>query len=107
MPHRRSSYSFQSAGLAAVAGLAIILSWTAASATITQGDFTIYGVFKTQQSGRWGEGGAANLPKPTAPGSNVASKETGGPFDFNRWDLVQMRQTASLKPDYKLIKNYT
>jgi hypothetical protein len=83
-----------------------VLLWGGrATATITQGDFSIYGNFKTQESGRWGESGARNGPSPIV-GGQVAPRETGGSFDFEHWDLVQMRQTADLRPDYKIIKNY-
>src|ERR1700724_1859204 len=65
-------------------------------ATLTQGDLSIYGTMRTRWSGRWGEGGAKNNGTPTAfiagsalPGT--AAAESGGSFDFNRWDLVQAR----------------
>ena len=31
---------------------------------------------------------------------------TGGSFDFNHWDLVEMRQLADIRPDYHMVKNY-
>src|SRR5216684_3023800 len=43
--------------IAACAGVATL--WTsAANATITQGDFSVFGFFETRESGRWGEGGS-------------------------------------------------
>jgi len=90
--------------------------WTsAAKATITQGDFSVYGFFESKESGRWGEGGAkdgtgkpatyvAGTPFLSSPGR--AATESGGSFDFNHWDLVQARQLADVRPDYHIVKNY-
>jgi hypothetical protein len=96
-------------------------------ATITQGDFSVYGFLETRESGRWGEGGAKengtpststfqSLPGPLqAPGSLIptatftpgrAATESGGSFDFNHWDLVQMRQLADIRPEYHMVKDY-
>ncbi len=104
--------------IAACAGLATL--WTAtANATITQGDFSVFGFFETRESGRWGEGGnkdGSGIPAtygPVVPGSTTtlltpgrAPTESGGSFDFNHWDLVQMRQLADVRPDYHIVKNY-
>ena len=87
--------------VAACAGIATL--WTsAARATITQGDFSVFGFFETREEGRWGEGGAKDgTSKPatyttltiapfgtgafaTNPGR--AASESGGSFDFNHWD---------------------
>ena len=35
-----------------------------------------------------------------------AASHTGGSFDFNHWDLVEMRQLADIRPDYHMVKNY-
>ena len=100
--------------------LVAILS-TSANATITQGDFSIFGFVQSKESGRWGEGGAkdgtgrpaifARLRTPTVNGAafvkpGLAATESGGSFDFNRWDLVQTRQIADVRPDYHIVKNY-
>jgi len=109
--------------IAACAGVATL--WTsAANATITQGDFSVFGFFETRESGRWGEGGAKDgsgraatftAPVKIVPGVLTASivtnpgrapTESGGSFEFNRWDLVQARQLADVRPDYHIVKNY-
>jgi hypothetical protein len=101
--------------IAACAGIATL--WTsAANATITQGDFSVFGFFETREAGRWGEGGSngANFPTTFAGGSlknpvtsyGFAASHTGGSFDFNHWDLVEMRQLADIRPDYHMVKNY-
>src|SRR5271169_4683236 len=103
--------------IAACAGIATL--WTsAANATITQGDFSVFGFFESRESGRWGEGGSngANVPtKISAPTGapptqtvnyGFAASHTGGSFDFNHWDLVEMRQLADIRPDYHMVKNY-
>ena len=87
-----------------------------AHATITQGDFSLFGFFETREEGRWGEGGSANNgtpttlfhPTPTTTLANVglASSTTGGSFDFNHWDLDEMRQLLRLHPDYHIVRNY-
>jgi len=95
--------------------LGVVIIFTAAVApayaTITQGDFSVSGTFSSRWSGRWGEGGAKDNGTQTAfvagsalPGT--AATESGGSFDFNRWDLVQARQVADVRPDYHLIKNH-
>ncbi|HSR58697.1 MAG TPA: hypothetical protein VLL57_10925, partial [Candidatus Binataceae bacterium] len=91
-------------------------------ATITQGDFSVFGFFETRESGRWGEGGSkdgSSLPAKFTPGhafpafapslvtsTGRAATESGGSFDFNHWDLVEMRQLADVRPDYHMVKNY-
>lgn len=97
-------------------GLAIIHSiilalCSPANATITQGDLSVYGTMSSRWSGRWGEGGSKDNGTPTQfisgnalPGT--AATESGGSFDFNRWDLVQARQIADVRPDYHLVKNH-
>jgi len=108
--------------IAACAGVATL--WTsAANATITQGDFSVFGFFETRESGRWGEGGAKDgtsapaqylngIPVPGFGSGSLAinpgraASESGGSFDFNRWDLVEMRQLADVRPDYHIVKNY-
>src|ERR1700724_2904920 len=43
--------------IAACAGFAAL--WTSsANATITQGDFSVFGFFESREAGRWGEGGS-------------------------------------------------
>ena len=101
--------------VAAVATIGTL--WTSvAMATITQGDFSVYGFFETRESGRWGEGSSSRDSSPTTflhptPTSTYASPGksfgmTGGSFDFNHWDLVEARQLADIRPDYHTIKNY-
>ncbi|HEY6417657.1 MAG TPA: hypothetical protein VIX59_01530 [Candidatus Binataceae bacterium] len=99
-----------------VAAATFAMLWSsAARATITQGDFSVFGFLETREEGRWGEGSSTNNgtltrvshtgPLPTAiPGR--ASTETGGSFDFNHWDLDEMRQLADIRPDYHIVKNY-
>jgi len=107
--------------VAAVAGTAIMWS-SAAMATITQGDFSVFGFFQSRWSGRWGEAGskdngvpAKSYPPTVKPGSILsqivispgrAATRSGGSFDFNRWDLVQARQIGDIRPDYHFVKNY-
>src|SRR5579872_6218291 len=98
--------------IVACAGVATL--WTsAARATITQGDFSVFGFFESREEGRWGEGGAKDGssapatyagPVQTSPGR--AAGESGGSFDFNHWDLDEMRQLADIRPDYHIVKNY-
>ncbi len=91
--------------------------WTsAAMATITQGDFSVFGFFETREEGRWGQGSSNNNGTPTTlshptptttlavPGT--AATETGGSFDFNHWDLDEARQLGDIRPDYHFVKNY-
>ena len=85
-------------------------------ATITQGDFSVFGFFETREEGRWGEGSSSNSGTPTTvsnavPGvtlakPGMAATETGGSFDFNHWDLDEMRQLGDIRPDYHFVKNY-
>ena len=99
----------------AVAACAIL--WTStASATITQGDFSVFGFFETRESGQWGEGSSGSNGTPTTFTSaggvigvaklGKAATETGGSFDFNHWDLDEARQLADIRPDYHMVKNY-
>jgi len=101
--------------VAAIAMIAMLWS-TAAKATITQGDFSVFGFFQTREEGRWGEGSSANngtpttfvhpTPTTTVAVQGLASSYTGGSFDFNHWDLDEMRQLADIRPDYHMVKNY-
>ena len=45
--------------LLAVVGTVGTLWASAAMATITQGDFSVYGFFETREAGRWGEGSSS------------------------------------------------
>ena len=108
--------------IAACAGVATL--WTsAANATITQGDFSVFGFFESRESGRWGEGGTKSgtfKPATYTTGTDIfgagtgaiqtnpgrAGSPSGGSFDFNHWDLVEMRQLADVRPDYHIVKNY-
>jgi hypothetical protein len=91
--------------------------WTSvAMATITQGDFSVFGFFETREAGHWGEGSSSQNSTPTKlvhptptstfaiPGQSFGM--TGGSFDFNHWDLVEQRNLADIRPDYHTIKNY-
>jgi len=95
----------------------VVTLWsTVARATITQGDFSVFGFFETREEGRWGEGSSANngsattfthpTPTSTLAVQGLASSYTGGSFDFNHWDLDEMRQLADIRPDYHMVKNY-
>ena len=89
---------------------------SAAMATITQGDFSVFGFFETREAGHWGEGSSALDSTPTKlihptvgttfaiPGKSFGI--TGGSFDFNHWDLAEARQLADVRPDYHTVKNY-
>ncbi len=97
--------------VAAVATVATL--WTSvAMATITQGDFSVFGFFETREAGHWGEGSASRDSTPTRiaptgfarPGQSFGI--TGGSFDFNHWDLAEQRNLADVRPDYHMIKNY-
>ncbi len=91
----------------AIALAAITGMWAAtAGATITQGDFSIFGNLSSRWSGRWGEGGAKGNTISVAGTPTFAARESGGSFDFAHWDLVQARQVADLRPDYHAVKNY-
>jgi len=101
-----------------VAAVAVIGTlWTSvAMATITQGDFSVFGFFETREAGHWGEGSSSRDSTPTTivhptvtssfavPGKSFGI--TGGSFDFNHWDLAEMRQLADVRPDYHMVKNY-
>jgi len=91
--------------------------WTSvAMATITQGDFSVFGFFESREAGHWGEGGSTTNATPTKlihptvgstfaiPGQSFGI--SGGSFDFNHWDLAEARQLADVRPDYHTIKNY-
>jgi hypothetical protein len=101
--------------VAAVATVATLWS-TSAMATITQGDFSVFGFFESREAGRWGEGSSNNNGTPTTsstaiPGLTLntpgtAATQNGGSFDFNHWDLVEMRQLGDIRPDYHMVKNY-
>ena len=106
---------WRSVMVAAVA--TVVTLWTSvARATITQGDFAVWGYVETRESGRWGEGSSSTNATPTltthptpsttfqSPGQSFGMN--GGSFDFNHWDLVQARQLADVRPDYHMIKNY-
>src|SRR5271155_4863803 len=86
--------------IAACAGIATL--WTsAANATITQGDFSVFGFFESRESGRWGEGsevgptfqpgyttgpdflGAATGATFTGGRTGLPPEESGGSYDFN------------------------
>jgi len=89
---------------------------SAAMATITQGDFSVFGFFETREAGHWGEGSSSQNSTPTKlihptvgttfaiPGKSFGI--TGGSFDFNHWDLAEARQLADIRPDYHTVKNY-
>jgi len=105
------SVRWRSLLIAACAGVATL--WTStARATITQGDFSVFGFFESREEGRWGEGSAKNDSIPATYGGPVAitsgraAGESGGSFDFNHWDLDEMRQLADIRPDYHIVKNY-
>jgi hypothetical protein len=83
--------------------IALLLFPPIAGATITQGDFSIFGNAKSRWDGRFGEGSVRNLALSTGP---QASARNGGSFTFDRWDLVGARQEIDLRPDYHFIKNY-
>ncbi len=101
-----------------VAAVAMIGTlWTSvAMATITQGDFSVFGFFESREAGHWGEGSSSinstptTLVHPTATSTfSIPGKSfgiTGGSFDFNHWDLAEMRQLADVRPDYHTVKNY-
>jgi len=105
-----------------VATAVVAMLWSSsAMATITQGDFSIYGFGQTRWSGRWGEAGAKGNSVAATPGFPIgvlggtarifdtpgsASSVSGGSFDFNRWDLVQARTLGDLRPNYHVVKNY-
>ena len=101
-----------------VAAVAVVGTlWTSvAMATITQGDFSVFGFFETREAGHWGEGSSSINSTPTKivhptvtssfaiPGKSFGL--TGGSFDFNHWDLAEARQLADVRPDYHMVKNY-
>ena len=100
--------------MAAVAAVGTLWA-SVAMATITQGDFSVFGFFETRDSGQWGEGSSSTDSSPTklytsglqtyaVPGQSYGM--TGGSFDFNHWDLAEQRNLADVRPDYHMIKNY-
>ena len=105
-------------GLLVTAVATVATLWSsAAMATITQGDFSVFGFFETREAGRWGEGGSkenGTLTTYTHPLPTLtlidklgrSSTESGGSFEFNHWDLVEARQLADIRPDYHFVKNY-
>jgi hypothetical protein len=105
------SVRWRSLLIAACAGFATL--WTStARATITQGDFSVFGFFESREEGRWGEGSAkddgrpATYAGPIQTSAGRAAGESGGSFDFNHWDLDEMRQLGDIRPDYHIVKNY-
>jgi len=98
-----------------VASIATLWS-TAARATITQGDFSVFGFFESRTEGRWGQGSSQGngtpttfthpTPTTTVAVQGLASSYGGGPWDFNHWDLDEMRFLADIRPDYHMVKNY-
>jgi len=105
------SVRWRSLLIAACAGVATL--WTStARATITQGDFSVFGFFESREEGRWGEGSAkddglpATYAGPLQTSAGRAAGEGGGSFDFNHWDMDEMRQLADIRPDYHIVKNY-
>src|SRR5260370_38439288 len=100
-----------------VAAVAMIGTlWTSvAMATITHGDFSVFGFFETREAGHWGEGSSSinstptKLTHPTVGTSfaipGKAFGLTGGSFDFNHWDLAEMRQLPDVRPDYHPARN--
>jgi hypothetical protein len=94
-----------------VLGIIISLWSGAAQATITQGDFSVFGNFRTQWAGRWGEGSDRGGTFPTTTfgptgTTNFPASRTGGSFGLAHWDLVEAKVVADLRPDYHLVKNY-
>ncbi len=101
-----------------VAAVAVMgMLWTSvAMATITQGDFSVFGFFETREAGHWGEGSSSidstptRIVHPTLTSSFAVPGKafglTGGSFDFNHWDLAEARQLADVRPDYHMVKNY-
>ena len=101
-----------------VAAVAVVGTlWSSvALATITQGDFSVFGFVETREAGHWGEGSSSIDSTPTkffhvTPTTTFASPGrsfgiTGGSWDFNHWDLAEARQLADIRPDYHMIKNY-
>jgi len=100
--------------LAIAVVVGVVALWSnVAMATITQGDFSVFGFFETRWAGRWGEAGAQSgsfIPKtPPAVGGTLngrAATVSGGSFDFYRWDLVEARTLGDIRPDYHTVKNY-
>jgi len=100
--------TLRSALCVVIVAVVAILQPAISLAFITQGDLTVYSFFETREAGRWGEGGSRdNGASLTKPGKiQKAATESGGSFDFKRWDLVEMRQVVSVRPDYHFVKNY-
>jgi hypothetical protein len=102
--------------LVAAVAMAGMLWTSVAMATITQGDFSVFGFFETREAGHWGEGSSSidstptKLVHPTVTSTfaipGKAFGITGGSFDFNHWDLAEARQLADVRPDYHMVKNY-
>ena len=117
--HPGLTRAFKLLSASAIAAAMSMWSPPPVHATITQGDFSVYGFLETRESGRWGEGGskdngtpstAASAPNPLlaaptfTPGT--AATESGGSYDFNHWDLVQMRQLGDIRPEYHMVKDF-
>ena len=96
IPHRRRCVAFAFL-------LLMFAKPFSAEATITQGDLSISGNFESRIAGRFGEGSDRN---PAQEQQGLPANKTGGPYDFTRWDLVEFRQIANIRPDYRIIKNY-
>src|SRR5215472_3706213 len=111
-----SGRSMQRSMLVAVVASIATLWSTAARATITQGDFSVFGFFESREEGRWGQGSSAGngsattfthpTPTTTVAKMGLASSYTGGTWDFNHWDVDELRQLADIRPDYHMVKNY-
>src|SRR5258708_11601977 len=93
----------------------ILLTTSIATATITQGDFSVYGFFETREAGRWGEVSSSmdstptKLAHPTVgttfaiPGQSFGM--TGGTFDFDYRHLAQSSQFPAAPPHYHIDNN--
>ena len=88
--------------LSALLAIEVASFSTVAQATITQGDFSIFGTLSSRWSGRWGLKESNLIPCNRAVGACVSAYPfnpthySGGSYDFARWDLVQARQVADL-----------
>ena len=65
---------------------AVVALWsTAAKATITQGDFSVFGFFESREEGRWGEGSSKENGTPTTfvhptPSTTLAVQGTAASY---------------------------
>ena len=99
---------WRSLAVAAVAMVGTLWS-SVARATITQGDFSVFGFVESREAGHCGEGSSTinstptRVVHPTATSSfaipGKAFGLNGGSFDFNHWDLAEARQLADIRPD--------